>query len=254
MTCLNCDSSLDDRSGLHCGDLGVGYGEAASAVTHHRVELVEVCDYLLDVLNALALYLCESLDISLVGGNELMKRRIEEADGYGVTAESLKESLKVGLLHRLDLCKSSFALLNGLGTDHLTESTDSRRIEEHMLGTAKSDSLCAEGCCLLSVLGSVGVGAYAHSLILVGKLHDTAEVTAVRVCRNGRDQAIVNVARRAVEGYRIALGVGLACESEALVLLVHLDVSAAGNAAGSHSACNDCRMGGLTAANSEDTL
>ena len=59
------------------------------------------------------------------------------------------------------LCKSSFALFNGFGADHLTESSDSVSVEEHMLGTAKTDTLCAELARLLSVRGRVGIGAYA---------------------------------------------------------------------------------------------
>ena len=48
--------------------------------------------------------------------------------------------------------------------------------------------------------------------------------------------------------------IGLAGKRELLVLFVHLDVAAAGNAAGTHSACNNGRVGGHTAADGQDTL
>ena len=55
MTGLYSKGSLDDGIGLHHGDLGVGDGQTASAVTHHGVELVKVGDDLLDIFNGLAL-------------------------------------------------------------------------------------------------------------------------------------------------------------------------------------------------------
>ncbi len=47
---------------------------------------------------------------------------------------------------------------------------------------------------------------------------------------------------------------GLACQGELLVLLVHCDVTATGNATSTHTACNDCCVGGHTATNGQDTL
>ena len=48
--------------------------------------------------------------------------------------------------------------------------------------------------------------------------------------------------------------VGLACQLELLVLLVHLDVAAAGYAAGTHTTSNNGCVGGHTATNGQDTL
>ena len=203
MTALDGERCLDDGVGLHDRDLGIGDGKAAAAVTHHGVELVEVGDDLLDLRDRLALCLCERLDVGLFGGNELVKRRIEEADGDGIAAERLEETLEVCLLHRLDLGKRSFALLDRLCADHFTEGLDAALAEEHVLGTAEADALCAEGSRLLCILGGICVRADAERLVLIGKLHDAAEVTAVGVCGNGGDERIVDLTGGAVEGERV---------------------------------------------------
>ena len=52
----------------------------------------------------------------------------------------------------------------------------------------------------------------------------------------------------------VALVIGLAGQLELLVLLVHLDVAAAGDTAGAHAARNDGRVGGHAAADGQDAL
>ena len=71
------------------------------------------------------------------------------------------------------------------------------------LHTAETDALCAEGSCLLCILGGICVRADAERLVLIGKLHDAAEVTAVGVCGNGGDERIVDLTGGAVEGERV---------------------------------------------------
>ena len=251
---LDGDRSLDDRLGLHDGDLGIGDGETAAAVTHHGVELVQIGDDLLDLRDRLALCLCERLDVRLFGGNELVERRIEEADGDGIAAERLKQALEVRLLHGLDLGERGFSLFHGIRADHFAECADPCGIEEHMLGTAKTDALRAERSRLLCILGRIGIRSDAERLVLVRKLHDAAEVTRIGICGNGGDEAVVDGTRGAVEGQDVALLEQLAREHELLVLLIHLDIAAAGDAAGTHAARDDCRVRGLTAADGEDAL
>ncbi len=154
MTCLNGKSCLDNGTGLHLCDLGEGDSQTAAAVTHHRVELVQGSNDVLDLLNGLALCLCKSLDVSFLSGNELVERRIQEADGYGVAAHCLVDALEVALLHRLELCKSCNALFLGVGADHFTESSDTVAVEEHVLGTGKADALCAQLTRLLRERGA----------------------------------------------------------------------------------------------------
>ena len=68
------------------------------------------------------------------------------------------------------------------------------------------------------------------------------------------DDAVVDVAGRAVDGEPVALAEGLAVQGELLVLLVHRDLLAAGDAAGAHAAGDDGRVAGHAAADGENAL
>ena len=254
MTALHSQRGLDDGAGLHSGDFGISDGQAAAAMAHHGVEFMQIGDNLLDVSHGLALGLGQRFDIGLVGGHEFMQRGIQEADGDGMAVQRLEQALEVGLLHGLDLGQRGFALFHRLSADHFAERADAGGVEEHMLGAAQADALRAEGGRLLRVLGGVGVGAHAHGLILIGQLHDPAEIAAVGVGGHGGDQFAVDIAGGAVQGQLVPFVVGLAGQGEALVFFIHLDIAAAGNAAGAHAAGHNGRMAGLAAADGQDAL
>ena len=251
---LDVDRGFDDGSRLHARDLGIGDRQAAAAVTHHRVELVQVGDDLFDLRDRLVLRLGERLDLGLGRGNELMQRRVEEADGDGIPAQRLVQLFEVALLHRLDLRERRFALFDGIRANHLAECSDPVGVEEHVLGTAQPDALRAECSRLLRVRRGIRVRADGERLIFVGKLHDAPEVAGRSIRSHRRDAFAVDVARRTVEGDDVALFVHFAFEGELLVLLIHLDVAAAGDAAGAHAARDDRRVRGHAAAHGEDAL
>ena len=207
----------------------------------------------LDVLNGLALCFCQSSDVSFLSGNELVQRRIQEADGYGVTLHCFVDTLKVSLLHGLEFCQSSFTLFDGVGADHLTEHGDTILVEEHMLGTGQADAVCAKLKSFCSVCGSIGIGTYVEVAILVSPSHDAAEFTGDGSIDSG-DHAFVDVTGGTVNGDEVAFFDGLAGQFELLVLFIHLDIAAAGDTAGAHAAGNDCCVAGHTAANGQDAL
>ena len=144
MLLLSIDSCTDNSLGLHSCDAGISNIETASSVTHHRVDLLKAGDDSLDLLNGLAHCVCNSLDLFLGVGNELVKRGIKESDGNGMSLKSIVEILEILLLIRKDLSKSLLSLFISVGADHLTECFDTAFLEEHVLGTAKSDTFCAK--------------------------------------------------------------------------------------------------------------
>ena len=247
------DGGADHSLGLHRGDLRIGDGQAAAAVAHHRVELVQALDDGLDLADGLLLGLGQLLDLVLRGGHELVERRIQEADANRHALKRLVELLEVALLIGQDLVQRDLALGGGVGADHLAERGDAVGLKEHVLGAAQADALGAQLAGLLRVGGGVGVGADLQGAELVGPAHDGAEVAGdLRV--HGLDQAVVDVAGGAVDGDAVALVVGLARQGELLVLLVHGDVAAAGDAALAHAAGNDGRVAGHAAAHGQDAL
>ena len=182
-----------------------------------------------------------------------MERRIKEADGDRLAFEGLIELLEVALLIGKNLIKSFFSLFNSIGADHLAESSDSVSLEEHMLCTAKADALCAELNSLGCVARSICVGANLKGSVLISPAHDSAEL-ACDGSVDSRDDAVIDVTGGAVDGDEVALMEGLACKGELLVLLVHDDLGAAGDTAGTHTTGNDSCVRCHTAADSQDTL
>ena len=253
MCLLYLDGCTDNRLGLHNCDLRIGYGQTASSVTHHRVELVETGNDGLDLLNGLAHLLCKRLDLRLRGRNELMKRRIQETDGNRVAFHRLEELSEVILLIRLDLLECLLTLFNCIGADHLTECFDSLRIEEHVLCTTETDTLCTKLTCLCSIVRCIRVSSYAELSILVRPAHDTTEV-AGNLSIYCSDLTLVDVTGSTIDGDEITLLDGLSAECELLVLLIHHDITAAGYAALTHTTGNNGCMAGHTATNGQDTL
>ena len=129
---------LDDRGGLHLGDLREGDVQTAAAVAHHGVELVQRGNDLVQVLDAQAHFCGQICDILRIGRDELVQGRVEQADGDRAALHGLVNGLKVGLLDRLELGQRPFALLRRFGDDHLTHGLDAVSLEEHMLGTAQA--------------------------------------------------------------------------------------------------------------------
>ncbi len=226
MILLDVDGGTDNSLCLHYCDFRICNRKTASAMTHHRVELVERSNDSLDVLNGLALCLCKSGNVSFLCRYELVKRRIKETDCYRATLKSLIEFLEVSLLKRKNLIKSGFALFLCVGADHLAERGDSVGLEEHVLCTAEADTFCAELTSLLRICGCVGICADLELSVLVSPCHNAAELTCYLsiYCRY---ETLVDVTCCTVDGDRVTLIEGNACECESLVLLIHVDVTAA---------------------------
>ena len=253
MLLLDVDGSADDGTGLHNGDLREGDGQTAAAVAHHGVELMQGGDDGLDVGYGLAHILGQQLDVRLLGGNELVQRGIQEADGDGAALHGLVDALKVTLLHGQQLGQSLLALLLGVGADHLADGGDTVAVEEHMLSAAQADTLGAQRAGAGGVGGGVGIGADLQPAELVGPGHDAAEIAA-HIGVHGGHSAVVDITGGAVQAHPVALVVGLACQGKLLVGLVHVDGAAAGYAALTHAAGHNSRVGGHTAADGQDAL
>ena len=122
-----------------------------------------------------------------------------------------------------------------------------------MLGAAQTDALGAQLAGLLGVARRVGVGADLEAAVLVRPAHNAAEVAGDGGVDRGND-AVVDVAGGAVDGDIVAFNEGLAGEGELLVLLIHGDGAAAGDAALAHAAGNNGSVRGHAAADGQDAL
>ena len=94
---------LEDRAHLHLVDLGIGDAEAAAAMAEHRVGLVQLRGAWRTVSTSTPAA-CATSAISAVGvRQELVQRRVEQADRHRQAAHDAEELDEVVALHRQDL-------------------------------------------------------------------------------------------------------------------------------------------------------
>ena len=110
-------------------------------------------------------------DLALAGvvvGQELVQRRIEQADGHRQAVHRLEDADEVLLLVRLERGQGLLAAGLVVGEDHLPHVDDALAFEEHVLGAAEADPLGTELAGLGGVFGRVGVGPDLERADLVG--------------------------------------------------------------------------------------
>ena len=174
---------LDDGARLHLGDLGIGDAEPHAAVAEHRVELVQLLDaaqqpellFEFVVPCALRLELRDLHHQLFALRQELVQRRIDGADRDRLAVHRLEDAVEVVALHRQQLGERRPAILLVVGEDHPLHDRNAPLAEEHVLGAAQADAARAEGIRELRLVGLVGVGADAHSAVLVRPRQDLHE-------------------------------------------------------------------------------
>ena len=182
-----------------------------------------------------------------------MQWRIQETDRNRVPLQSFIQCLEVTLLVRKDFFQGSFSLFYCIGTDHLTECSNPVFLEEHMLGTAKADSLCSQLTCFLCVSRCIRICTNLHGTELVCPSHDAAKLTGDSSIYGG-DNAVIDITGRSINGDWIPFVVLFASQCKFLILFVHVDVTTAGYTACTHTTGNYGCMGCHTAADGKNTL
>ncbi len=182
---------------LHLVDFGVGQAETDAAVAEHRVDFVQGAGFLQDLfflgqdvgdqmavvedaelldrlriglrqqladrlqaLRGLA-QVAQMLDVvhqGLLGGQELVDRRIEQADRHRPRSHDPQDFLEVATLHRQQLGQGRFAVLGGLGQNHLQHDRQAFLGVEHALGAAQADAHRAVVGGALGRVRGIGVG------------------------------------------------------------------------------------------------
>ena len=170
------DGCLEDGPRLHLRDFGIGDREPAAAMAEHRVLLLELVEAGTQRDPIHVQRLGQFRDLRVAMGQELVQRRIEQADRDRQARHDLEQLDEVLLLHRQDFGKRRTAAFLILGHDHLAHGNNPVGVEEHMLGAAEPDAFGAEFARLGRVRRRVGIGADLHAPQAVGPLHQRAEV------------------------------------------------------------------------------
>ena len=137
---------LEDGAHLRLVDLRVGDGEAAAAVAEHRVELVQGLVALLDDARRRRSSASATSAISSSAvRQELVQRRIEQADGDRQARPSRGRCPRSPALHRQDLRQRARRRPASSSARIISRTARMRSgLEEHVLGAAEADALGAE--------------------------------------------------------------------------------------------------------------
>ena len=248
------DRRLEDGAGLHLGDLGIGDRQAAAAEAEHRVEFGKLAGAVGELARIGVHRRGDLGDLFLGVRQELVQRRIEQADRHRQAAHDLEQLDEVVALHRQQLGERGAAGLLVVGEDHLAHGADAVLVEEHVLGAAEADAFGPEAHG--DAARRSGVSALARTFSL-----RTASAQPISVANSPdsagslhRDLAGQHLAGRAVDGDDVALLAGDAAGGERVRGVVDADRAGAGDAGLAHAARHHRGVGGHAAAGGEDAL
>ena len=153
---------------------------------------------------------------------ELVQRRIEQANGHRQSGHDLEQRFEVRALHGQHLGKRLAAAGFVVGADHLAHGENAAFLEEHMLGAAEPDALGTELPRLAGLARGIGVGAHAERSRLVGPPHDGGKV-AGQLGLAHLHTALEHLALAAVDGDDVALPEDLTgdCHGAGLIVDTH---------------------------------
>ena len=168
---------LEHRARLHLVNLGIDDRQPAAAKAQHRIAFGEFVCAREQHLGVEARRFGDIGAFFFRVRQELMQRRIEQADSHRARAHDGEDRGEILALVRRELVKRGHAALLRVRQDHFAHRRDAFSIEEHMLGAAKPDALGAElqssGC----IFRGFSVGAHFHPPRAVRPSHQRAEIT-----------------------------------------------------------------------------
>jgi hypothetical protein len=183
--------------------------EAAAAEAEHRVELVQLMHAALDRLDLDADLLRQVRLLLRRMRQELVQRRVEEANRRRVALQGPEDTGEVVALKRQQLVQRRLARLERLRENHLPHRVDAIALEEHVFGPAQADADRTERDRVAGLLGRVGIGADAHPRGLRAPLHQLLK--ALELLGPSRRLIVVDQAGDDLRGCRLHLaGVDLA--------------------------------------------
>ena len=248
---------LEDGFVLGLGDEREAHVQTDTAVTHHRVHLMQGFAALLDFLDGDA-QVAGNLFLLFLGlGHELVKRRVQETEDDGLAVHDLQRALDGGLHVRLQVGQGGLALFVRVAKNHLAQFGQRGLgvlAVEHVLDTEQTDAFGTELEGLRGILGRIGIGADTNLAELVHHIHEFDEERILGSVHRA-DLGTVNQTLRAVQRQPVAFTIDLAAfgEGDGLVLEIDLHGVAAYDAAFTPAAGHEGCVGGHTAPHGQDT-
>ncbi len=248
---------LEDGFVLGLGDEREAHVQTDTAVTHHRVHLMQGFATLLDFLDGYAQFAGNLFLLFLGLGHELVERRVQKAEDDGLAVHDLQRALDGGLHVRLQVGQSGLALLVRVAENHLAQFGQRGLgilAVEHVLDTEQADAFGTELEGLRGILGRIGIGADTNLAELVHHIHELDEERILGSIHRA-DLGAVNQTLRAVQRQPVAFTIDLAAfgEGDGLVLEIDLHGIATHDAAFTPAAGHEGCVGGHTAPHGQDT-
>ena len=225
---------LKQGPGLHARDLGEGDPQAATAVTKHRVELVQAGDLCAQGLCRNAEVLRELALLPRLVGKEFVQGWVEGSDRNGTIFHGPEDALEVLALERQQLSECLLAALLIGGQDHLAHGVNLAALEEHVLGARQTHALGAEGDGRLALVGLIRIGADAKGAIFVSPGHQLligehglvclalarAKQVPQHVGRRRLERAVQHLTRGPIQGDLVPLADGATIHNHDRFLVV----------------------------------
>ena len=246
-----------DRLDLHLVDLGVDDAEPAAARAEHRVDLTEAQDELELLLErgqlrrALVAGPLDALGELDAVRQELVQRRVEQADRDRPARHRREQALEVLLLQRQQLGQRGAPLGLGAGHDHRAHLRLAVGGHEHVLGPAQADALGAVLDRLQRVGRRVGVGAHAEPADVVGPAQHALEALAARRL-DQRHVVERHHAGAAVDRDPLSGGDHDVADADRARAQVDVELAGADDRGAAHAARDERRVRGLAALGGED--
>ena len=239
-------ASGDERADLRLVDLREHDPKTAPPQPHHGVGFAQGFEAALNPQQAQACDLGQLFDLSALGRQKLVQRRVEQAHGHRLAFEHQQQAQELGLHQRFELLQHRFPGLNRFGEDHLLHAAQPLSVEEHVLRPAKADAFGTkvQGGFDLGHGFCVGQDFQAADRVTPG--HDLIKgFGQVRLLR--LHPARQNAARGAVDGDPVTFVEQLFTDLERAGFRVDIEFAHAHDARFTQASGDHCRVAGHAA-------
>ena len=200
---------------------------------------------------------------------ELVQRWIEQSNASWQAIESSEDAFEVFLLVWQQGCQSALSSFVALGQDHLADGDDAVPFEEHVLGSAKSNTFSSESHSVEHLVGLVCVGSQSKRSVLVCELHDEvvvlenlrvfwleglADENLLQFAISSVDLAVEDFPGRSVDADVIPFFQGNTFALQDTLVVVDFDIACTGNADLTHLTGDESCVAGDPTASGEDTF
>lgn len=193
-------------------------------MAEHGVKFVELIDLVDNLRFSQTHFLSEGFHILFFLWQEFVEGWIEHSDGDWFSLHNFEEGSEVFFLELFELLEGSLSFSFVAGNNHLSDSEDSFLLEEHVLGSAKTNTFGTEINSSFSILWGISVSSDLELSDGISPDHDGPEVSGLEVWTLELDFSFVDISGVTVKSDVVAFLEDLSVlQLEILLLFVDFD-------------------------------